>query len=209
MRNDRHKPNSDMQLTDLLDQIQSATMRAGELMRGRSKADLSQRPDPDTWSVAECFDHLAQTTRAFLPAIAEAISSAQSLSDKRALRTGAFAALVVRKLEPPYRLRMQVLAQIAPKQTDIDAAWNGFVESQNQLLETVRSAAGLAIDKVKVQSPVYARISYNVYGALCIIAAHERRHIWQAEQICKAKDRKQATDNVAHPLPQVAHASGF
>jgi hypothetical protein len=61
----------------------------------------------------------------------------------------------------------------------------------------VTSATGLAIDKVRVTSPVYARISYNVYGAFCILTAHERRHLWQAEQICKALDRTRRSGNVA------------
>lgn len=66
------------------------------------------------------------------------------------------------------------------------------MESQAQLSEVVGSAAGLAIDRVRIKSPVYARISYNVYGALRILTAHERRHIWQVQQILKARDRGQA-----------------
>jgi hypothetical protein len=39
-----------------------------------------------------------------------------------------------------------------------------------------------------VQSPVYARLRYNVYGALRMLAAHERRHLWQIERILKTLD---------------------
>jgi hypothetical protein len=35
---------------------------------------------------------------------------------------------------------------------------------------------------------VYARFSYSVYGALLMITAHQRRHLWQIEQILKALD---------------------
>jgi hypothetical protein len=44
---------------------------------------------------------------------------------------------------------------------------------------------------VRVESPVYARFSYNVYGALHMLTAHERRHLWQIEQILKALDDAQ------------------
>jgi rubrerythrin len=36
---------------------------------------------------------------------------------------------------------------------------------------------------------VYARFRYNVYGALRMLAAHERRHLWQIERILKTLDR--------------------
>jgi hypothetical protein len=52
----------------------------------------------------------------------------------------------------------------------------------------MRTAIGLAIDEVTVESPVYARLSYNVYGALRMLAAHERRHLWQIEGILKTLD---------------------
>ncbi len=88
----------------------------------------------------------------------------------------------------PYRLRFQVLPQLAPQNQDPEKAWTNFVDSQNQLLETLRSGAGLAIDKVSIKSPVYARITYNIYGAFRMLAAHQSRHIWQIEQILKALD---------------------
>src|ERR1700690_398799 len=176
------------QLTSLLEQIHNATRDAKNLILGRSQADLTARIESGSRSVAECLDHLAQTTRAFLPAISEAIGTAPNLKTNRQLRTGTMARLFIRNLEPPYRIRFKVLTQIAPQQQDFEAAWKGFLESQSELLSTVHSAAGLAIDRVKIKSPVYARIRYNVYGALRILATHQRRHLWQAKGILKALD---------------------
>jgi hypothetical protein len=81
-----------------------------------------------------------------------------------------------------------VLAPLVPRQHDFTSAWGAFQESQAQLANTISSAAGLAIDQVRVKSPVYARFSYNVYGALRMLTAHERRHLWQIEQILEALD---------------------
>ena len=84
-----------------------------------------------------------------------------------------------------------MLTPLIPRRRDYDSAWSAFEESQAQLAKTIQSAAGLAIDRVRVESPVYARFRYNVYGALCMLAAHERRHLWQMEQILKALDLAQ------------------
>jgi hypothetical protein len=178
------------QLANLLEQIQRATLEAKKLVEGRSTQDLTTRPKPESWSAAECFDHLAKTTDSFLPAILKLISGAPKLAGSRALATGTVASLLIRNLEPPYRLRYKVLKPLVPKETDFDAAWSAFEESQSRLLAAIGSSAGLAIDKVKLQCPVYAHVTYNGYGAFRMLAAHERRHLWQIQQILKAIDAR-------------------
>ncbi len=180
------------QLTDLIEQIHSATGDAKRLVLDRSEAVLTERVESGSWSVAECFDHLAQTTRAFLPAISDAIAAAPILATNRPLQTGTVARLFIRNLEPPYRVRFKVLHQLAPHRQNFEAGWSGFIESQSQLSAAVHSAAGRAIDQKRIKSPVYARISYNVYGALRILAAHQRRHLWQIEQIMNTLEVRRA-----------------
>jgi HPt (histidine-containing phosphotransfer) domain-containing protein len=187
------------QLASLAEEVQSATRSGEEIVVRRGKADLTTRLEPSSWSIAECFDHLAQTTCAFLPAIAHAVATASHLTTNRPLRTGTLARLFIRNLEPPYRLRFKVLPQLRPQRQDFDAAWGGFLESQSQLLQTLRSAAGLAIDKVKIESPVYVRISYNLYGAFRMLTAHERRHLWQIEQILRTLDRRRRACAAKNP----------
>lgn len=183
---------SAFQLASLLEQILWATLEARKLVFGRSVCDLTKRLEPESWSTAECLDHLAQTTNAFLPAISEAIAIAPKLTTNRTLRTGTIASLLIRHLEPPYRLRYKALSQLVPREKNFDFAWSVFENSQIWLSETICSAAGLAIDEVKVQCPVHALVTYNVYGAFRMLAAHERRHLWQIRQILGAFDGKRA-----------------
>jgi hypothetical protein len=174
------------QLDTVLNQVENVTRRARDLVAGRSQFDLTTSLESMSWSVAQCLDHLAQTTNAFVPAMSSAIARARRLTTNRALRTGAITRLFIQTLEPPYRLRFKVLTPLVPRQRDFNSAWGAFEESQTQLQKTIRSAAGLAVDQMTVESPVYARCSYNVYGALRMLTAHERRHLWQIEQILKA-----------------------
>ena len=181
------------QLAMVTDQIHRITRDAEVQVLSRDKADLSLRLAAGSWCVAECLDHLVQTTRSFLPAISDAIAEAPKLTTNRPLRTGILPSLFIRNLNPPYRIRFKVLPQLTPQNADSETAWTDFVESQAQLLETVLCASGLAIDKVRIKSPVYARISYNIFGAFRMLAAHQSRHIWQIEQILKALDNRLTT----------------
>lgn len=174
-------------------QIRQATWDAAALLSGRDNADLLVRLKPQSWCVAECLDHLTQTTRAFLPAISEAIARAPKLRTNRRLRTGLIPSLFIRSLNPPYRIRFKVLPQLVPQTLSSEEAWSGFTLSQSELLATLSSAAGLAIDRVAVKSPVYARISYNIYGVFRMLAAHQNRHVWQIGQILKELDNRRAS----------------
>jgi hypothetical protein len=176
------------QLETLLDQVESINQRARDLVAGRSQADLTTSLESASWSLAQCLDHLAQTTNAFLPVISNAIARAPRLSTNRALRTGSLTQLIIRNLEPPYKLRFKVLTALVPREHDFVSARDAFEESQAQLKGIIQSAIGLAVDQVRIESPVYARFSYNVYGALRLMVAHQRRHLWQMEQILKALD---------------------
>ncbi len=179
---------STQQLETVLNQVESITLKARDLVAGRSPADLTNSLESTSWSAAQCLDHLAQTTNAFLPVISAAIARAPRLITNRALRTGALTRLLIRNLEPPYRLRFKVLSSLVPRDHDFASARDGFEESQAQLEKTIQSAIGLAVDRVRIESPVYARFSYNVYGALRMLLAHQRRHLWQMEQILKTLD---------------------
>ena len=58
-----------------------------------------------------------------------------------------------------------------------------FDSLQQELQVRIDRSAGLAIDRLRVVSPFDARVKYNVYASFCLIATHQRRHLWQAEQV--------------------------
>lgn len=51
-----------------------------------------------------------------------------------------------------------------------------------QIATQFRSADGLALDQIQIHSPFAEKMKYNLYSALVIITAHNRRHLWQADR---------------------------
>ena len=128
------------QLESVLDQAETVTRTAKGLVAGRDHSDLTTSLESASWSVAQCLDHLAQTTNAFIPAISSAIARAPRLTRNRALRTGALARLFIRNLEPPYRLRFKVLAPLVPRRHDFDSC-----------LERIRRVPDFTCDNHKIR----------------------------------------------------------
>ena len=68
----------------------------------------------------------------------------------------------------------------------IDTVLAGFVERQERMVAALRRCRGRAIDEVNMASPVDRRIRYSIWSSFLIVAAHQRRHVWQAEQAVRS-----------------------
>ena len=58
-----------------------------------------------------------------------------------------------------------------------------FDQLQVTLASLVRSADGLPIDEVRLESPFDRRVKYNLYSTFVIIPRHQMRHIVHAEDL--------------------------
>jgi hypothetical protein len=58
-----------------------------------------------------------------------------------------------------------------------------FAAAQRRYLQSVSAASGLRLSKIKVNSPASPLIKLTLEEAIALMAAHERRHLWQARQV--------------------------
>jgi hypothetical protein len=61
----------------------------------------------------------------------------------------------------------------------VAAEFQSLVE---QIARHLRSGDGLALDQIQIHSPFAENMKYNLYSALVIIPAHNRRHLCQADR---------------------------
>ncbi len=167
-----------------LDEIGARAERLGQLDETRFKS----RPAPDAWSPAECVAHLTITTERFLPLLDAAIGACPTVHTAPAPKygTGFMGWLLAAMLEPPARFKIRttpgfVPSADGPQRGILDA----FAASQRELRQRVHNAEGRDLARASLQSPFDARVRYNTYAAFVILAAHQRRHLWQAEQAVK------------------------
>jgi hypothetical protein len=165
--------------------LDEASVRARRIVEGLPRAILGVRADQASWSVAECLAHLTLTSNAYLPVIGQALEEGRRrglVQSGRGFRMGVAARMLAWWMEPPYRLRSRTPAAFVPAVDDPADALPQFLDRQQKLLNVVADADGLAIDRLLIASPFASRVRYSVYAAFRLIAVHERRHLWQAEQ---------------------------
>ena len=137
------------------------------------------RPSPGEWSVAECVAHLNLTSRAFVPLLDDALAEERAAKRGRRHRMDVMGWLVwlMTALRVPVRTTDPFVPKAAPPR---DSALAEFDALQDQIVERLERADGLDLTRLRIVSPFDARLRYNVYAALKLIAEHQHLHLRQA-----------------------------
>lgn len=176
-------------IDELEQELNQATARAWALISSTDGRLFTVRPNPSSWSAAECISHLSISTQLFLPVLQAAIDDARKkgLVAKRAPKMDVLGRVLHWFMEPPIRRRLTTTAPFVPKSVRAKAeAFGEFAALQSKLVDLLPAARTVDLGRVKIVSPFDKRVRYNIYSALRIIVAHERRHLWQAEQAIAA-----------------------
>jgi DinB superfamily len=187
---DQSKSNLHPQLVEIVRQLDDASERAGSIAGHLDAEQLRRRPRTGGWSIAECLVHLSLSSRAELVVLDDVFARAkqEQSSNEAKYKMDLLGRLLKWTLEPPPRSwsKIKTTEEFRPPNADlIEQALPDFLSLQEQLKDRVERANGLALDKIKVASPFNRRIRYNLLSCFHLILAHERRHLWQAEQAGK------------------------
>jgi len=179
-------------LEEVESELSEATSRAWQLVRSTDGRLFTVRPTPRDWSAAECIAHLSLSTEEFLPILQKAIDDARAKgwTSTRKPAMDVIGRTLRWFLEPPIRKRVKTAGRFVPRSARAKAeAFGEFATLQSKLVDAVHAAEGLDVRKIKVVSPFDKRVKYNIYSAFRVLAAHQRRHLWQAEQAVEAVKR--------------------
>jgi hypothetical protein len=169
-------------LEDVEKELNEATRRAWTLVQSTDGRLFTVRPRAMSWSAAECIAHLSISTEMFLPVLRKTIDDARKKKRKGEPKMDLIGRVFAWFLEPPIRRKVKTAAPFVPKSTRAKAeAFGEFASLQEKLIDLVRDAREADL-RAKVVSPFDKRVRFNILSAFRIVAAHERRHLWQAEQ---------------------------
>ena len=89
-------------------ELDDATSRAWKLVKSTDGRLFTVRPDPHSWSAAECLAHLSISTEMFLPVVKEAIEHGREkgLVTARAPKMDVLGRALRWFLEPPIRRKV-------------------------------------------------------------------------------------------------------
>ena len=180
------------------------------VVAGLSDALGTWRVAPDTWTVAECLDHLATGNRVYLDGMRPAAerAAADGRARRGPARPGLLGGWFARSLEPPARplfktkAPRQIRPRVSPPLSDASGA---FLASHDDVRAFLRQFAAIDLAGITFPNPFIGGVRFSLATGLHVLAAHERRHLWQAWNVRRAAEQA-AGMAPATPLPRSVRA---
>ncbi len=176
-------------LDEYVRQFEDLKRDARQLTEGLGEPRLSWSPAPGRWSVAGCLDHLNSVAKPYAQALETGIATAREQGRRVTgpVRYSFFERWMIRSMEPPPRRRLPAPAMFRPAESAEQVAGAGVIAEylalKDRLIKLLGSADGLEVGGVKITSPVTRLLRLRIGAAFAFVAAHERRHLWQARQV--------------------------
>jgi len=181
----------DPDIAMLVVEIDANFSHAVSITHGLTQAQFAWRPEPGRWSIGECFAHLNATNKTALPAIEEGIAQGRAggKTGQGPFQYGFVARKFIASQEPPAKKKFKAPKAFLPSaEVDLDATMAEYRRISGELKRLTREADGLHLARVKIQMPALpaalrAVVRMPLGGQLLLTTTHDRRHLWQAEQV--------------------------
>ncbi len=162
---------------------------AAKLCAGLSKEQLSWRPRPGSWSIAENLAHLRATNEVFLPAVDSALETSRKLKlhSEGPFTLNLAGRVMVWRMEARPIIKMRAPTRIQPRLLGSPTSeLEHFLISQAALRQRIADADGLDLTALRFPSPVASRFRVNLLEFFSAFIAHSHRHLCQAHNVKRA-----------------------
>jgi len=174
-------------LRSLLDDFDKSEQEARRIVEGLTDEQANWQPSPASWSIAQCLNHLAIGNTMYAAALREAVARANASNKLRRdpIRPGGwFSAYFLRSMEPPAKQKWKAPKKIVPAaRIDAREALDAFLRADDELRAVLRQGAPLDLNSIRFHNPFVGIFRFTVATGLLLMAAHNRRHLWQADQV--------------------------
>jgi hypothetical protein len=168
------------------DQVRTLIRCARELVEGSDPEAMIQAPPGGGWSPVQCLEHLNETTRVYLPVLAEAMERgrADGLVGRPGPGRTLLGRIIVWSQEPPARLRVRTPRALEPSGGELDPAsvLEEFELLHEELIVRINESGSLDRKRIRIRSVLDSRLELSLGDWFAFLAAHARRHLWQAER---------------------------
>ena len=149
---------------------------------------LRWRPRSGSWSIAASLDHLNRTFDYYLPKIQEAVERGRGMKNReRNVTFTESEEMFIRRVEPPVTEPMSAPWPVVPGlAADPDQIVEQFPLLRAQFKKIVRSIPEFDTG-VSIRDSIHPPVQ-SLGGVIVFLAAHERRHLWQVQQILNAPE---------------------
>jgi len=149
---------------------------------------LNWKPNKDTWSIAENFNHLIIVNESYFPifeSLEQGTYKAPFIS-KFSFLVSLYGKIVLKAVQPDRKKKMKTFQIWKPSINPIeDDILIKFISHNFVLKEKIMNANLFVEGGTVIASPANGNIVYNLKTTFDIIVSHEKRHLEQAKEVLK------------------------
>jgi hypothetical protein len=161
--------------------------RARELVSRSGSEAMRRKAEDGGWCASECLDHLNLTNEDYLRRMTAAVGAAEVRPPRREETLSWIGRYFVRSFEPPVKRRFTAAATLVPAGTPprIELLASRFEQTHQHLIRLIEETDAIDRTQIKITLADSDWVRVTLFDAFCLLAAHDRRHLWQAERAAR------------------------
>jgi DinB superfamily len=147
---------------------------------------LNWKPAADSWSVAQCLDHLISANHEYHPVFDRILKGEYKKTFLHGMPflPAIFGRLMIKTLSPDSHRKLKAPGAARPSSSSIDPQIvDRFVAHQRETLAKMRLLGNSDPTGMIITSPFLSVVVYSLLDTFRLIVAHERRHFAQAQRV--------------------------
>jgi DinB family protein len=178
-----------LSLSEILSQAEAISKKAQATFGQLNAEQINWKPNVESWSVGQCFDHLITTNRGFFPQVDQIIRGEKrtTLWQSMPFLPGFFGKMLINANNPNSNKKYKAPKSIQPSSSNVDPQIiSQFAAQQNEVIDKMKATEGMGLEKIIIYSPLTKVVTYSLFDTYRIIVVHERRHFKQAQRVMEA-----------------------
>ncbi|MDT3695604.1 MAG: DinB family protein [Ignavibacterium sp.] len=147
---------------------------------------LNWKISGDSWSIAECIDHLCVTNKLYIDEFEKQFSQKQIKADcsKTSVKHRFLGRFIIKSVDPDNLKKIKTFPVFQPSGSNhTKEVLTRYSDLQNEFINLLSSVKDLDLNKYKMSSPASKLIKENFCDVLEIIRLHDKRHFLQAKRV--------------------------
>lgn len=179
--------NTDYLMQELLE-LTRDNLNTAENFKAISLDELNYKPEPQSWSVLECIEHLNRYGDFYIPEITKKIASSK-FKNTNSFKSNWLGRYFVKSVSYASEIKkMKTFKSMNPIGSNLNInTLDKFIKQQHQFLDLLNKAKNVNLDKTKTAISISKWIPLKLGDTFRVVIYHNERHIMQARNILKRR----------------------
>lgn len=171
------------------DEMQAVAADASATFGAMTGEQLNWKPAADSWSIAQCFDHLIVTHGLYFPIFERLAAGEAKMTfwEKFSPFSGFFGRFLIKGLDPKNKKKIKTTGRAQPASSEIAPdIIERFSSHQKEIIDAVaKLPQEIDASRQMVTSPLMGLITYSLADTFTFMPLHCRRHFEQARRVAE------------------------